>query len=133
MMCASRLTFMSRGVRVALVGVLMFACIGEASAKSLSTVNKERFFKKADGGEGALAASPFAPKRLRDDQLKVDQLRLTGVVIGATQAFAMISGNAYQLGDRIAQYRLTQIDTDTVLLKKREKSIRLRVGEGGAQ
>ncbi len=55
-----------------------------------------------------------------------EKLQLTAVLISAQRSVVVINGKTLQRGDKIGGYRVVKIETDKVLLKKRQKSLVLR-------
>lgn len=96
-------------------------------ASSLSDINVPAFKKKEEGpSEGT--RSPFVPARPTIDELSVEELVLTGIVIGKEKAFALISGYIVQVGDRIAGYKVSSIDARRVVLQKMDQTYILSLG-----
>jgi hypothetical protein len=58
-------------------------------------------------------------------------LRLESVLIGHERKVAVISGNSYQVGDRIKGGRVESIDSHRVTIRKGERLIYLKLFDAG--
>lgn len=100
-------------------------------AGSLSELNRESFDQGTATDEAAATEqSPFVPKPVAKGELLVQDLRLTGLVVGESASYALISGHAVSTGDRIAGFTVKQIGTDHVILQHLDKRVVLHLREG---
>lgn len=111
---------------------ILLACVGAlpASAGSLSELNRTSFDQGMATDEAATEQSPFVPKPVAKGELLVQDLRLTGLVVGESTSYALISGHAVSTGDRIAGFSVKQIGTDHVILQHLDKRVVLHLREG---
>ncbi|GEM_PF-6026449 len=120
-----------KSVWIGACGVMIaMSVVGLADGKPLSDLNVPAFQKETAPVGGPAVESPFVPKEVGKEELLVQDLRLTGIAIGASSGFALISGNVVQLNDQLAGYHVRQIATDHVVLQHLDKRVVLRL-QGG--
>lgn len=81
--------------------------------KASQPLRLEAFFSKTPEA-GTVALGPGAAARR---QVKVQQLKLTAIMIVGERRLAMIEGAILNVGDRVLDYRIVGIERDAVLLE----------------
>lgn len=75
--------------------------------------------------------NPFASGSSTAEDLAIEDLQLTGVVYrNESEGYALISGYLVRPGDRIAGYRVDNIEKDKVKLRRLNEVIILALGGG---
>ena len=109
---------------VTLVSVPLWA------ADSLSDLDIQTFQRQAEKFQEQTVANPFSGGASTADDLTLEDLTLSGVVRNKGEQYALISGYLVRLNDRIAGYRISQIDESRVVLKRFDVTFVLSM-EGG--
>lgn len=97
--------------------------------QSLSDLHLEAI-QPADQRDPSAALNPFAGGAVSASDLAVEELVLTGTVRNEDEQYALLSGYLVRPGDRIAGYRVDQIDESRVVLKRLDEVYILPM-EGG--
>lgn len=108
------------------LGVVPYATL----AGSMSELDIEEFEKQTEMGKTEGAKNPFAPGKPSPEALSVDDLYLTGVAVGGSGNYALISGYVFMEGDTVAGLTVKAITPEKVVLQRLDKLHTLYIGGG---
>ena len=74
--------------------------------------------------------SPFVYSRPAQDEILPHDLHLTGIAYNSGSSYALVSGYVLRLGDRIGGYRVIDIKSNQVTIKRLDESYILKLGGG---
>jgi hypothetical protein len=126
-------------IRRCALAIAIIAAVASALAvraavgQSLSDLNWEGFQQRtgAAGVETQVHGDPFASGAVSPDELRVEDLQLSGIVFGGpSDAYALISGYLVRPGDLIAGYRVEAIERDRIKLDRVGSKYILILGGG---
>lgn len=120
-------------VRMALAGLALLFAPAVAVGQSLSDLDLSGFEQQSGKGEEAAPAhaNPFTSGVSTADDLAVEDLQLSGVVYRSeSEAYALVSGYLVQAGDRIAGYRVDNVEKEKVILRRSNEVVILALGGG---
>lgn len=114
------------------LGVVFVICMLPAvRAQSLSDLDMSTFERQTEQQEIQTHTNPFASGVSTAEDLAIEDLQLTGIVYRDTnEAYALISGYLVRAGDRIAGYRVDNIEGDKVKLRRLNEVMVLALGGG---
>jgi Tfp pilus assembly protein PilP len=120
--------------RMIIMGIVTIGCVAGIAtplrARILSDMTLETFRKGEVAPEEEGVESPFVPKKEVQEDVVVEDLKLSGIAIGDAESFALIGGHAVRVGDRLGGFRVRQIGKDHVVLQRLDRRVILRF-EGG--
>lgn len=118
-------------VWLAVALAVMLAAAGPAAAQSLSDMDLSTFEQQTSQEVGQAHTDPFTSGVSTAEDLVVEDLQLTGIVYRSeAESYALISGYLVRPGDRIAGYRVDNIEKDRVKLRRLNEVIVLALGGG---
>lgn len=111
--------------------LLLFVVHAQAQTV-LSDLDIETFQKQAEKFQEQTVANPFATGGSSNtaEDLSVEDLVLSGVVLNDAEQYALISGYLVRAGDTIAGYKVDSIEELRVVLKRLDVTYVLTM-EGG--
>ncbi len=113
------------------VFIALFALVfsgGWVHAQSLSDLNVSAFESLSKGEAKRAPTSPFAPSVSTAEDLTLEDLVLTGIVMNESRAYALISGYLVERGDRIGGFKVDVIEKGRVILRRMDEVYVLTMG-----
>jgi len=84
----------------------------------LSDLDMETFQRQAEKFQERTISNPFSSGVSTAEDLTIEDLILTGIVLNKKQQYALISGYLVSSGDNIAGYRVDSIEKNKVVLRR---------------
>ena len=112
--------------------ILLIALLFTATsllANTLSDLNVKGF-RGDESMQMKEKRSPFVYSRPAQDEILPHDLHLTGIAYNSGSSYALVSGYVLKLGDRIGGYRVIDIKTNQVTIKRLDESYVLKLGGG---
>lgn len=112
------------------LSILSFCFCSTSHSQSMSELNVKVFEEKVEIGKTSGIKNPFAHERGSPQDMSVEDLYLTGIVVGGGGNFALVNGYTFREGDRIAGLVVKSISSDKVVLQKLDRIHTLYLGGG---
>lgn len=110
------------------ISASLFAAVTTLRAQSLSDINIKAFESLSKGEQQRAPTSPFSTGVSTAEDLTLEDLDLSGIALNESRAYALINGYLVQRGDKIAGFKVDQIERGRVVLRRMDEVYVLTLG-----